>query len=277
MSNTPTPVGDAPNPWEETKTAAIEPAKETKTKKNKPEWVVGLPASAPALPVSDMAGQYDLEGLMTDFPTAKELERFVFDETGIVLNLKGRANKLKYQVAMDALNGVEINPAFTGNENPYLDKVDMVPEEPMPPIPARDDTLPPESELQNYFFSPFVPHPDPDFRAVGKKCHCTFRKYNNGAISYEINGPWEKKETGTKIDKYGRERPEIIKWIGSCSGEQTVQRADGTLTPVGRRLRTMMQSQRINAGNFWDTFVDRDFGQFNSEAIVDPWGTDTRS
>jgi len=31
--------------------------------------------------------QYDLEGLMTDFPTARELERFVFDETGVVLNL----------------------------------------------------------------------------------------------------------------------------------------------------------------------------------------------
>jgi hypothetical protein len=38
----------------------------------------------------------------------------------------------------------------------------------------------------------------------------------------------------------------------------------------------MMQAQRINAGNIWDTFVDRDFGQFNSEAIVDPWGTDIR-
>ena len=35
---------------------------------------------------------YDLEGLMTDFPTAKELEKFVFDQTGIVLNIKGRSN-----------------------------------------------------------------------------------------------------------------------------------------------------------------------------------------
>jgi hypothetical protein len=84
-------------------------------------------------------------------------------------------------------------------------------------------------------------------------------------ISYEINGPWSKKEHGTKIDKYGRERPEIIKWVGQCSGEQTIQRADGTLTPVGRRLRTMMQAQRINNSNLWDVFVDRDFGQFNNE------------
>jgi len=230
----------------------------------------------PQAPQSTRTADFDLEGLMTDFPTARDLERFVFDETGIVLNLKGRANKLKYQVAMDALNGVEIDSKFTGSENPYLDKVDMVPEEPFPPIPERDPSLPPLSELQNYFFSPHVPHTDPDMRALGKKCHCTFRKYNNGAISYEINGPWERKEHGTKIDKYGRERPEIIKWIGHCSGEQIVQREDGTLTTIGRRLRTMMQAQRINDTNFWDVFVDKDFGQFNQEAIVDPWGTDLR-
>ena len=42
---------------------------------------------------------YDFEGLMTDFPTAKDLEKFVFDQTGIVLNLKGRSNKFKYQKA----------------------------------------------------------------------------------------------------------------------------------------------------------------------------------
>ena len=64
---------------------------------------------------------FDIDGLMTDFPTAKDLERFVFDETGIVLNLKGRANKLKYQVAMDALNGVEVDAKFIGGDNPYID------------------------------------------------------------------------------------------------------------------------------------------------------------
>ena len=260
-SATPT---DVASPWEDEAPTAREIIEVA-------EAVAGI------APKSISNAEYDMEGLMTDFPTAKELERFVFDETGIVLNLKGRANKLKYQVAMDTLNGVEIDPKFIGDNNPYIDKADMVPEEPFPEIPPRDSTLPPVSELQNYFFSPFVPHPDPDYRALGKKCHCTFRKYNDGTISYEINGPWEKKEHGTKIDKYGRERPEIIKWIGACTGEQTVQREDGTLTPVGRRLRTMMQAQRINAGNIWDTFVDRDFGQFNSEAIVDPWGTDIRS
>ena len=81
---------------------------------------------------------YDLEGLMSDFPTAKELERFVYDETGTVLNLKGRANKLKYQVAMDALNGEPVDPVFIGGDNPYIDKTDLVPVEDMKPAPARD-------------------------------------------------------------------------------------------------------------------------------------------
>jgi hypothetical protein len=90
------------------------------------------------LPKSDH--QYDLEGLMTDFPTAKELERFVFDETGMVLNLKGRANKLKYQVAMDVLNGVEVDPIFIGNENPYIEKSEMVPVDPIKDPPPRDAT-----------------------------------------------------------------------------------------------------------------------------------------
>jgi len=113
---------------------------------------------AATAPKSVSNAEYDLEGLMTDFPTAKELERFVFDETGIVLNLKGRANKLKYQVAMDVLNGVEVDAKFIGDDNPYVEKSEMVPEEPLRPKPARDKTLPPASQLQNTFYTPMVPH-----------------------------------------------------------------------------------------------------------------------
>ena len=116
------------------------------------------------------SAEYDIDGLMTDFPTAKELERFVYDETGIVLNLKGRANKLKYQVAMDVLNGIEVDAKFIGNENPYVEKSDMIPEEPLKPVPERDSKLPPHSQIQNTFYSPVVPHPDSDARAQDKKC-----------------------------------------------------------------------------------------------------------
>lgn len=215
--------------------------------------------------------EYDLEGLMTDFPTAKELERFVFDETGIVLNLKGRANKLKYQVAMDALNGVEIDPKFTGEANPYIDKAEMIPEEPLKEVPARDPNLPDRSQVQNLFYSPVVPHPDDESRAMDKKCHMLFRKYKNGMISYEVLGPLEQKPFGSKIDKFGRERPEIIKWVDPRTGEQTIVREDGTLTPQGKRLRGMMMTFKVNKSNQWEVWIDREFISLDQSVANNPW------
>ena len=214
---------------------------------------------------------FDIEGLMTDFPTAKDLERFVFDETGVVLNLKGRANKLKYQVAMDVLNGAPLDPKFIGRDNPYLDKVDLVPEEPMKTLPPRDPALPARSEIQNEFFTAFVPHSDPEYHAQGRKMHCTFRKYKNGVITYEVLGPIEPRPEGMKIDKFGRERPEIIRWVDPRTGEQLVQREDGTLTPIGRRLRAMMQTLRYNNSNQWVRYVDRDFLTLDRRAAANPW------
>ena len=63
-------------------------------------------AAAATTPVTETIDLgFDLDGLMSDFPTAGELQKFVFDQTGITLNLKGRANKVKYQIALDCLNG----------------------------------------------------------------------------------------------------------------------------------------------------------------------------
>ncbi len=253
-------MSDQSNPW------ADEPAKAAK------------PTTRAAAPKKDLQAQqanpgieYDLDGLMTDFPTAKELERFVFDETGIVLNLKGRSNKLKYQIAMDVLNGVETDPAFLGKDNPYLEKTDMVPEEPMKTLPPRSASLPDRSQIQNEFFTAFVPHSDPDYHAQGRKMHCTFRKYQDGTITYEVIGPIEPKPVGEKIDKWGKVRPEIIKWVDPRTGEQLVQREDGTLTPVGRRLRAMLQTFRYNDSNQWVKYVDRDFISLDQRAAVNPW------
>ena len=79
---------DETNPWAE-------------TTPNQPEKIVPrTTAAAPKKtlqkpePVQQLASsnaEFDTEGLMTDFPTATDLERFVFDQTGVVLNLKGRA------------------------------------------------------------------------------------------------------------------------------------------------------------------------------------------
>ena len=214
---------------------------------------------------------FDIEGLMTDFPTAKELERFVYDETGVVLNLKGRANKLKYQVAMDVLNGAQVDPKFIGGDNPYLEKADLVPEEPLKVLPPKSSEIPDASEIQNEFFTAFVPHSDPEYHAQGRKMHCTFRKYKNGMITYEVVGPIEPRPYGLKIDKFGRERPEIIKWVDPRTGEQIIQREDGTYTPIGRRLKAMMQSMKYNRTNQWLRYIDREFVSLDHKAALNPW------
>ena len=250
------------NPWADEATSSIEPTT-TPTKKKT--------TTTKSITVERSSVEFDLEGLMTDFPTAKELERFVFDQTGVVLNLKGRANKLKYQTAMDVLNGQDVDPVFLGSDNPYVDKIDMVPVEDLKPVPKRDSILPDPKQLQNLFYSPLVPHPDEEYRARGKKCHCMFRKYKTGAISYEILGPLEQVAHGEKIDKYGRTRPEIYKWVDPRTGEQTIQREDGTLTPIGRRLRSMMQAMRVNNSSQWDVWIDREFVTLNQDAITNPW------
>jgi len=261
------------NPWDtpaEVKQEA--PAKSPKKTKNKTEWIVTPEvAPAPVVPAATLAGEYDMDGLMTDFPTATDLERFVYDETGIVLQLKGRANKLKYQVAMDVLNGVEVDPKFIGGDNPYIDRTELVPIDPIKEPPPRDPSLPDRSQTQNTFYSPVIPHPDPEARAQDKKVHMLFRKYNNGMISYEIMGPLEQRPYGEKIDKFGRTRPEVIKWVDPRTGEQLVQREDGTLTPQGKRLRAMMQTFKVNKSNQWDTWVDREFVSLNEAVAHNPW------
>jgi hypothetical protein len=214
---------------------------------------------------------FDMEGLMSDFPTATSLERFVYDETGIVLNLKGRANKLKYQVAMDVLNGVNVDAKFLGSENPYVDKAEMVPHEELKPIPARDAALPEHDDIQNTFFSPFIPHPDAEMRAQDHKVGCVFRKYRNGMISYEVLGPLDTRPIGEKVDKFGRVRPEVIKWIDPRTGEQVMVREDGSLTPMGRNLRAIMQKFRVNESNAWSVWVDREFADMESATLSNPW------
>lgn len=237
-------------------TDLVEQVKQTKVKTKKVETV---------------KFEFDLEGLMTDFPTAKELERFVYDQTGIVLNLKGRANKLKYQVAMDVLNGEEVDPAFIGDVNPYVDKTELIPIDPIKPVPERDSSLPSHKEIQNTFYVPTFPHPDVEARAKGMKCHMLFRKYKNGMISYEILGPLSQRPSGEKIDKFGRTRPELIKWVDPRTGEQVAVRADGTLTPIGKNLRATMQTYRVNKSNQWSTFIDRDFVTISAETAYNPW------
>ena len=153
----------------------------------------------------------------------------------------------------------------------------MVPIDPIREPPPRDALLPPHSQIQNTFYSPIVPHPDPEWRAMDRKVQVMFRKYNNGMISYEIMGPLEQKPVGEKIDKYGRIRPEVIKWVDPRTGEQIAVRSDGTMTPQGKRLRAMMQTGkfRVNKSNQWDIWVDREFASITDDAAHNPWNIQT--
>ena len=256
---TPPVLAPVVNPWDES-------APEIEITSNEPVAI--------SVPKSTSNADYDMDGLMTDFPTAKELERFVFDETGQVLNLKGRANKLKYQVAMDVLNGEPVDPKFFGSDNPYIDRTELVPVEELKPVPTRDKHLPETNQLQNIFVSNAIPHTDFEARMQDKKVSVYFRKYNTGEISYEIVGPIEQRPYGMKLDKFGRERPEIIKWVDPRTGEQTVVRDDGTLTPQGRKLRALMQSFKVNSGNQWDTWIDREFISLSNNVVSNVWDLD---
>jgi hypothetical protein len=202
--------------------------------------------------MSDTSSDYDIDGLRNDFPTATLLEQFVFDQTQIVLNLKGRSNDIKYAVALQALNGDTIESRYLGRENPYLDRKDLIPEEPLKPIPSRDPRLPAPDTMATSFYSGMVPHPDKSMAAEDRKVDVQFRKYRNGVISYEILGPLEPRNIGMKLDKYGRERPEMIRYIDPRTGEQLMKDRDGSYSEIGNRLRGLLQKQRVY---HW---VDRD-------------------
>ena len=271
---TPSPINSPESdPWE-TETAAIDPADKaaalaveiTETDNERIQRAVQAQrATEPEQP------EYDIDGLMTDFPTATELERFVFDQTGLVLTLKGRANKLKYQVAMDVLNGITVDAKFTGGDNPYVDRSELVPVEDLKPVPDKDPGLPPESEIQNQFYTPFIPHPDPEYRAKNRKVHTVFRKYRNGMISYEVIGPIEPRSIGEKMDKFGRMRPELMSWVDPRTGEQIAVRSDGSMTPRGRNLRAIMMTLKVNNTNHWNMWVDRDFISSERGELRNPW------
>jgi len=215
--------------------------------------------------------EYSLEGLKDDFPTALELEKFVFDETRVSLKLKGLAPQKKYEIALAVLKGDDVDLRYITGANPYVDNNDLIPEDPVKPIPKRDPRLP-QRECMSVFHDMAVPHPDYNMRAVDAKVICQFKTYDDGSISYEIMGPLEKQAFGEKVDKYGRPRPEKYVWIDPRTGEQAVRYADGTYTAAGKRLRTLMESKRVNrTQSFWSVWIDRSFTQFNSGAIENPW------
>jgi hypothetical protein len=117
-----------------------------------------------------------------------------------------------------------------------------------------------------------VPHPDTNMRALDAKVKVCFKTYADSSISYEIIGPLEKHAQGEKLDKYGRARPEKFVWVDPRTGEQAVRYSNGQYTKMGQRLRTLMESKRVNRNqSVWSVWIDRDFVTFNQSSIDNPW------
>ena len=268
MKKTTTPAAD---PWNTDSEVpeAINPEPELYDEESitAPESIDDLKPPRPKL-------EYSLAGLKADFPTAKELEQFVFDETSVSLKLKGIDPEKKYEVALAVLNDQEVDLKYISGANPYVDNTELIPEDPIKPIPARDPRLPKE-EAMSVFHDFSVPHPDREMRALDAKVICMFRTYADGSISYEIQGPLEKHAQGEKLDKYGRSRPEKFVWIDPRTGEQAIRYANGQYTKMGQRLRTLMESKRVNRNqSFWSVWIDRNFTAYNQDAIENPWIVD---
>lgn len=211
---------------------------------------------------------YDIDALKADLPTAKELAQFVFDKTNgaISLDLIGKPKEDQYQVAKNALEGKKVPSEFLTGENPYVDKKDEIPVDPLAELPPRDPNLPSPDAQVFYFGATNMPHPlDPQ---SDKKVYIDFRKYENGMITYTITGPVEQVAVGEKKNRYGQTVPEKYSWIDPRTPEMVLRNADGTFTKEGRGLHTYCVGEK--GGGIW-TMIDRDMVTVTEKNIANPW------
>jgi hypothetical protein len=211
---------------------------------------------------------YDIEALKADLPTAKELAQFVFDKTNglISLDLIGKPKDDQYQVAKNALEGKKIPAEFITGANPYMDKKDEIPEDPLRVLPPRDPNLPDPDAQVHFFGATNMPHPlDPQ---SDKKVYIEFRKYENGMITYTITGPIEQVPMGEKKNRYGQTVPEKYTWIDPRTPETVMRNADGTFTKEGRGLHTYCVGEK--GSGIW-SMIDRDMVTVTAKNIANPW------
>jgi hypothetical protein len=209
---------------------------------------------------------YDIEALKEDLPTAKELAQFVYDKMGVALDLVGKPKQEQYEVAKNVLEGKKVPSEYLTDNNPYVEKKDIIPEDPMRKLPKRSIDLPDEEAQVHYFGATNMPHPlDPQ---SDKKVYIDFRKYENGLITYQITGPVEKIAVGEKLNKYGQTVPEKYSWIDPRTEERVLRNPDGTYTKEGRGIHTFLIGEK--GGGIW-TLIDRDIVSISAKNIADPW------
>lgn len=209
---------------------------------------------------------YDIEALRLDLPNAKELAQFVYDKTGISLDLIGKSKDDQYQVAKNALEGKKVPEAFITELNPYLDKKELIPEDELKELPPRSADLPPEDSQIHFFGATNMPHPfDPQ---SDRKVMIDFKKYENGVITFQIVAPVEKVAVGSRINKFGQTVPEKYTWLDPRTEERVLRRADGTFTEQGRGLHTYCIGEK--GGGIWP-LIDKDMVTVTQKNIANPW------
>jgi len=209
---------------------------------------------------------YDVEALKADLPTAKELSQFVYDKTQIALDLIGKPKEEQYLVAKNALEGKKIPQDYQTDENPYIDRKELIPVDEMKKIPPRPTDLPPEDARIHFFGATNMPHPlDPQ---SDKKVMINFWKYENGMITYQISGPVEQVAVGSRINKFGQTQPEKYGWIDPRTEEILLRRQDGSYTEKGRGIYSYCIGEK--GAGIWP-LIDKDIITFTEKNIANPW------
>jgi hypothetical protein len=209
---------------------------------------------------------YDVEALKADLPTAKELSQFVYDKTQIALDLIGKPKEEQYLVAKNALEGKKIPQEYQTDENPYIDRKELIPVDEMKKVPPRPTDLPPEEARIHFFGATNMPHPlDPQ---SDKKVMINFWKYENGMITYQISGPVEQVAIGSRINKFGQTQPEKYAWIDPRTEEILLRRQDGSYTEKGRGIYSYCIGEK--GAGIWP-LIDKDIITFTEKNIANPW------
>lgn len=209
---------------------------------------------------------YDIEALKADLPTAKELSQFVYDKTGMALDLVGKPKEDQYLAAKNALEGKKVPSEFLTDENPYVEKKDLVPEDPMPSVPPREAGLLDPEAMVHHFGATNMPHPlDPQ---SDRKVHITFRKYEDGSLTFEVVGPLEKQAKGSRLNKYGQVQPEKYTWLDPRTGERLMRKADGSFTKEGRGMYAYCVGEK--GGGIWP-LIDKEAVRISEKNIANPW------
>jgi len=209
---------------------------------------------------------YDVDALKADLPTAKDLAQFVYDKTQIALDLIGKPKEEQYLVAKNALEGKKIPSEYQTDENPYVDRKELIPVDEMKEIPPRSPDLPPETSRVHFFGATNMPHPlDPQ---SDRKVMINFWKYDNGMITYQISGPVEQIAKGSRINKFGQTQPEKYSWIDPRTEEMVLRRQDGSFTEKGRGIYSFCIGEK--GAGIW-SLIDKDIISFAEKNIANPW------